>query len=305
VIPGIEYAKAGSVAISTEEEIAAAVDLTNHSDITIAILGEDREMSGEAASRSSIELPGNQQKLLEAIAATGKPVVLVVMSGRPLAIPWAAEHIPAIVQTWFPGTEGGHAIADVLFGDVNPSGKLAVTIPRATGQVPIYYSQVRIGRPADAANKYTSKYIDLPLGPLYPFGSGLSYTKFDYDNLTLSAPSMRIDGRITVSADVHNNGGRDGDEIVQLYVSDPVASVARPVKELKGFQRITLRTGETKRVTFTIERKDLQFWGENGLITEPGKFIVWIGPSSATGLEGTFELIANAPLKKTSTQRSH
>ncbi|HEY8132600.1 MAG TPA: glycoside hydrolase family 3 N-terminal domain-containing protein, partial [Thermoanaerobaculia bacterium] len=204
-------------------------------DVIVAVLGESREMSGEAASRTTIDLPGDQQKLLESLVATGKPVILVVMSGRPLAISWAAEHVPAIVQAWFLGSESGNALADVLFGDINPSGKLPVTAPRATGQVPIYYAHLPTGRPPNVEDKYTSKYLDVPIGPLYPFGFGLSYTKFEYSDI-------RVDG-FRVSATVRNAGNRAGEEIVQMYVADPVASVSRPVKELKGFQRVALKPG--------------------------------------------------------------
>jgi len=250
-------------------------------DVIVAILGENREMSGEAASRASIELPADQQKLLESLVASGKPVVLVVMSGRPLAISWAAEHVPAIVESWFLGSESGHALADVLFGDINPSGKLPVTFPRATGQVPIYYNYLPTGRPADAKDKYTSKYLDLSIGRLFPFGFGLSYTKFDYSNLMING--------LTMSATVRNIGSRDGEEIVQMYIRQPVASVSRPVKELKAFQRIALKAGESKRVEFTITRRDLQFWLDGAWVVEPGEFKVWIGPDSASGLEGKFE----------------
>jgi beta-glucosidase len=267
--------------VTLRDTIPSAVTV-DEADVIIAVLGETREMSGEAASRTSIDLPGDQQKLLESFVASGKPVVLVVMSGRPLAISWAAEHVPAIVQAWFLGTESGHALADVLFGDVNPSGRLPVTFPRATGQVPIYYNQLPTGRPADLNDKYTSKYIDVPIGPLFPFGFGLSYAKFDYSNLTIKG--------LAVSATVRNSGTRDGEEIVQMYINDPVASVSRPVKELRGFQRVALKAGESKRVDFTITRSDLQFWSEGGWVVEPGDFKVWIGPSSASGLEGKFEL---------------
>jgi beta-glucosidase len=253
-------------AVSVSDGVAAAalgrrIELED-ADVILAVLGETREMSGEASSRSSLDLPGDQEKLLESLVATGKPVVLVVMSGRPLSIAWAAEHVPAIVQAWFLGIEGGNAIADVLFGDVNPSGKLPVTVPRSVGQVPIYYSRLPTGRPANPQDKYTNKYLDLPPGPLYPFGFGLSYTRFEYSDL-------RVDG-LTVSAAVRNAGHRAGDEIVQLYINEPVASVSRPLKELAGFQRIALAPGESKRVTFTLPRR--------------GKFNVWIGPDSAAGL---------------------
>jgi beta-glucosidase len=212
-----------------------AVAIAKQADAVVLVLGEKGEMSGEANSRAFLDLPGNQQQLLEAVAATGKPLVLVVMSGRPLAITWAAEHVPAILWTWFPGTEGGRAVADILFGDVNPSAKLPVTIPRSVGQVPIYYNALPTGRPAKPDDRYTSKYIDSPNEPLFPFGHGLSYTKFEYSDLRVSVAE-----RITISATVRNSGSRAGDEIVQLYVNDPVASTSRPVRELKGFQRITL-----------------------------------------------------------------
>jgi len=268
-------------AVTPLEAIGAHVPV-DQADVIIAILGESREMSGEAASRTSVELPGDQQKLLESLVATGKPVVLVVMSGRPLAISWAADHVSAIVQAWFLGSESGNALADVLFGDVNPSGKLPVTVPRATGQVPIYYAHLPTGRPPDLKDKYTSKYLDVPIGPLFPFGFGLSYTKFEYSDI-------RVDG-FKVSANIRNAGGRAGEEIVQMYIADPVASVSRPVKELKGCQRVTLKPGESRRVEFNITRRDLQFWSDKGWIAEPGEFKVWIGSSSATGLEAKFVL---------------
>ena len=264
------------------EGIRAVVDpvAVEQADVIVAILGEQRSMSGEAASRASIDLPGDQQKMLESLVATGKPVVLVVMSGRPLAISWAAEHVPAIVQAWFLGTESGHALADVLFGDVNPSAKLPVTVPRATGQVPIYYNHLPTGRPPNPDDHYTSKYIDVPIGPLYPFGFGLSYTKFDYSDLRVSATSA--------SAVVRNTGTRAGEEIVQMYIGDPVASVSRPVKELKAFRRIALKPGERTHVEFPIRRHDLEFWLGGRWVVEPGTFKVWIGGSSASGLEGSF-----------------
>jgi beta-glucosidase len=285
----IVYSRGAGVLDGSQEDLAAALDAARQADVTIAILGESREMSGESSSRSSLDLPGHQQKLLEALVETGKPVILVVMSGRPLAIAWAAGHVPAIVQAWFLGTEAGNALADVLFGDVNPSGKLPITVPRATGQVPIYHAQLRTGRPATADDeKYTSKYMDLPLGPLYPFGFGLSYTRFDYSNLKVSSTTMPAGGGLTVSADVRNAGDRAGDEIVQFYLADPVASISRPVKELKGFQRVPLKPGETKRVEFAVRRDQLRFWSDGGWVTEPGEFRVWIGPNSVTGLEGKF-----------------
>jgi len=274
-------ADASKVHYARGDDVPAAVELARNADVTIAILGETRQMSGEASSRASLDLPGQQEQLLESLAATGKPVVLVVMSGRPLAIAWAAEHVPAIVEAWFLGSESGHALADVLFGDVNPSGKLPVTVPRTTGQVPIYYAHLPTGRPADPEDKYTSKYLDVPIGPLYPFGFGLSYTRFSYSNLNVSES-------LQVSADIRNDGDRAGEEIVQLYVAEPAASVSRPVKELKAFQRVSLKPGESRRVEFTITRRDLRFWSNGRWVVEPGEFRVWIAPDSASGPEGRF-----------------
>jgi beta-glucosidase len=286
----LQHVRGAGIVDGTDEDRAAAVEQARSADVIIAVLGEERDMSGEAASRTSLDLPGRQQSLLEALVATGKPVVLVVMSGRPLAISWAASHVPAILQAWFLGTEGGNAIGDVLFGAVNPSGKLPVTVPRATGQVPIYYAQLPTGRPATAEDKYTSKFLDVPIGPLYPFGFGLSYTKFEYSDLKISATVMPKDGRITVSAIIRNRGERAGEEIVQLYVRDPVASVSRPVRELKAFRRIGLEAGEMKRVEFTITRLDLQFWLSDRWVVEPGQFHVWIASDSSSGLQGMFEV---------------
>lgn len=274
----------------TDDGIAEAVALAKQADVILLALGEAGKMSGEANSRVSLDLPGRQPQLLEAIAAVARPTVLVVMSSRPLTITRASERMPAIVWSWFLGTQAGHALADVLFGDVNPSGKLPVTIPRSVGQIPIYYSHLPTGRPEDPNQKYTSRYIDSPNAPLYPFGHGLSYTKYDYTDLRFSAPSMSADGSIIVSANVRNSGTRPGEEIVQLYVNDPVASISRPVKELKGFRRVLLGPGETKRVEFTITREALQFWSAGAWIVESGAFKVWIGPDSVSGVEGSFEL---------------
>jgi beta-glucosidase len=268
------------------EEIATAVASTERSDVAILILGEEGGMSGEAASRAFLDLPGKQQQLLEAVVATGKPVVLVVMAGRPLTIRWAAENVPVIVWAWYPGTQGGHAIANILFGEVNPSAKLPVTIPRAVGQIPIHYAVLPTGRPENPSDKYTSKYLDVPNTPLYPFGHGLSYTQFEYAGLQTSVSGSTV----TVSADVRNAGQRAGEEIVQLYVHDPVASVSRPVRELKGFRRVSLGPGETKRVEFTLTRDDLRFWSGGGWKFEGGRFNAWIAPSSTGGVAGTFDL---------------
>ena len=278
--PWSSEGKADDVVTATEA-IPSTVPV-EQADVIIAILGETREMSGEASSRSSLDLPGDQEKQLQSLVASGKPVVLVVMSGRPLTISWAAEHVPAIVEAWFPGIEAGHALADVLFGDVNPSAKLPVTVPRTVGQVPIYYNHLPTGRPPNPDDKYTSKYLDTQIGPLFPFGFGLSYTQFEYTDI-------RMD-HMQVSANVRNSGSRAGEEIVQMYIGDPVASVSRPVKELKGFQRVALQPNESKRVTFTITRRDLEFWSNNGWTAEPGTFNVWIGPNSAEGLQTSLVL---------------
>jgi beta-glucosidase len=214
------------------------------------------------------------------VGAAGKPVVLVVMSGRPLTINWAAEQIPAIVWPWYGGTEAGNALADVLFGDVSPGGKLPVTFPRSVGQIPIYHAALRTGRPDDPKDRYTSKYLDSPNAPLWPFGFGLSYGKFEYSDL-------RVNGT-RVSATVKNAGTMAADEVVQFYLGDSVATIARPVKELKAFSRITLGAGETRRVEFDITGDMLAFWGEKGWVVEPGGFNVWIGGSSVDGLSGTY-----------------
>jgi beta-glucosidase len=229
--------------------------------------------------------------LVKAIHATGKPVVVVLMNGRPLAINWIAENAPAILETWFAGTQAGNAIADVLFGDVNPGGKLPVTFPRAVGQVPLYYNHKNTGRPPDAANKYTSKYLDVPWTPLFPFGYGLSYTQFRLTNLQLSAQSIGLDGRLTASVEVENTGKRAGDEVVQLYIRDVASSVTRPVRELKGFERITLRPGEKRRVEFRLGPEHLGFHNrEMRFVVEPGAFKVFVGTSSEGGLESGFEV---------------
>ena len=259
--------------VVTVSEAIRSVEVAD-ADVIVAVLGEKREMSGEAASRSSLDLP--DEKSLEPLLATGKPVVLVVCAGRPLAISWSAERVNAIVYAWFPGIEAGNAIADVLFGDVNPSAKLPVTFPRTTGQVPIYYAHLPSGRPANPKDKYTNKYIDADIGPLYPFGFGLSYTTFAYSNISVRG--------LEVSADVRNSGTRAGEEIVQFYVNDPVARVSRPVKELKDFRKIMLAPGESKRVTFTLNRQQLRYWTSEGWVFEPGRFNVWIGPDSERGL---------------------
>ncbi len=271
--------------------ISEAVSAAHAADVTIIAVGETAEMSGEAASRTSLDLPGKQLELIQAIHATGKPYAVVLMNGRPLTINWAAENSPAILETWFAGTQAGHSIADVLFGDVNPGGKLPVTFPRHVGQVPIYYNQKSTGRPP-TDQKYTSKYLDVPVTPLYPFGFGLSYTQFRLSDLQLSDKTIKPDGQLTASVDVTNTGQRAGDEVVQLYIRDMASSVTRPLKELKGFERVTLRPGEKRRVRFTLTPQHLGFYNrEMRFIVEPGAFKVFVGNSSVDGLEANFEVV--------------
>jgi len=277
---------------TSPDSIAEAVRVARDADAVIVAVGETAEMSGEAASRTSLDLPGRQMELIEAVHRTGKPYAVVLMNGRPLTINWVAENSPAVLETWFAGTQAGHAIADVLFGDTNPGGKLPVTFPRHVGQVPIYYSQKSTGRPP-TDQKYTSKYLDVPVGPLYPFGHGLSYTQFRLSNLQVGGRQIRPDGRVVVTVEVENTGRRAGDEVVQLYVRDVAASVTRPVRELKGFERVTLRPGERRRVSFTLTPEHLGFLDRRMRFTvEPGEFRVFVGTSSVGGLEDGFRVTA-------------
>lgn len=287
----VTYAKGCEVTGGNEEGIKEAVRVASEADVVVLAIGESADMSGEARSRSSLDLPGRQLDLAQAIAATGKPLAVVLMNGRPLTINWVAEHVPAILESWFAGTQGGHAIADVLFGDVNPGGKLPVTFPRSVGQEPLYYNHKNTGRPPDAKNPYTSKYIDVEWTPLYAFGYGLSYTKFGYRNLQVSAARIGVDGRLKVSIEVENTGKREGEEVVQLYIRDVAGSRTRPVKELKGFERIRLKAGERRRVEFRLGPEELGFYNrEMKYVVEPGEFKVWVGGDSVSGLETRFEV---------------
>lgn len=280
-----------STTLLLENSIEEAVRMAREADAVVIAVGESAEMSGEAASRASLDLPGRQLELIQAIHATGKPYVVVLMNGRPLTINWLDVNSPAILETWFAGTQAGHAIADVLFGDVNPGGKLPVTFPRAAGQSPLYYNQKRTGRPP-TDQKYTSKYLDVPWTPLYPFGYGLSYTQFRLSNLQLSAQSIRPDGQLTVSIEVENTGRRAGDEVVQLYIRDVASSVTRPVRELKGFERVTLKAGERRRVSFKLTSAELGFYNRDlRFVVEPGAFKVFAGTSSVGGLEANFTVV--------------
>src|SRR2546422_886316 len=286
------YAQGSGIDDTSKAGFAAASAAARQAKVAVLVLGERGDMSGEAASRASLGLPGVQQQLLEAVTATGTPVVLVLMNGRPLILEWASDHVPAIVETWFLGIEAGNATADVLFGDVNPSGRLPVTFPRVLGQVPLYYNHRNTGRPPDPNNKFSSKYIDVPVTPRYPFGYGLSYATFAYSNLKLSAARARVSDTITATVTVTNSGSREGTEVVQLYVRDEVASVARPVRELKAFRRVALRPAESRTVDLRIAMRDLWFYGlDMKPVVEPGTFRVFVGPNSAEGLEATFECI--------------
>jgi len=291
-VQAVLYAQGSGIDDTSKAGFAAAVAAARQAKVAVLVLGERGDMSGEAASRASLGLPGVQQQLLEAVAATGTPVVLVLMNGRPLILEWASDHVPAIVETWFLGIEAGNATADVLFGDVNPSGRLPVTFPRVLGQIPLYYNHRNTGRPPDPNNKYTSKYIDVPVTPRYPFGYGLSYTTFAYSNLKLSAARARVSDTLTATVTVTNSGSREGTEVVQLYVRDEVASVSRPVRELKAFKRVTLKPGESRAVELRVALKDLWFIGlDMKPVVEPGAFRVYVGPNSAEGQEATFECI--------------
>jgi beta-glucosidase len=288
----VSYVKGCEIEGGTAAGFTAAVEAAQQAEVAIMFVGEAKEMVGEAASRSSLDLPGHQLDLVKAIQATGKPTVVVLVNGRPLTIPWIAENVPAVLESWMGGTESGNAIADIIFGDVDPGAKLPVTFPRSVGQVPIYYNHMNTGRPPEANNRYTSKYLDIPWTPLFPFGYGLSYTQFKLSNLRLSAQQIRTDGRVTLSVDVENTGRRAGDEVVQLYIRDLASSMTRPVKELKGFQRITLQLGERKRVEFTLSPAQLGFYNrENRFVVEPGDFKVFVGTSSEGGLESGFTVI--------------
>ena len=269
-----------------------AINIAKKSDVIILCLGESRDMSGEACSRSSLNLPGKQEDLAKELFKTDKPIVVVLMNGRPLSINWLNENVNAILEAWFPGVTAGEAVAKVLFGDYNPSGKLPVTFPRTVGQVPIYYNHKNTGRPGDKNNHYTSQYIDLPLTPLYPFGYGLSYTNFGLNDFSLSSNKLTVEDSIVVSVKVKNTGNYDGEEVVQMYVRDLVGSVTRPVKELKGFKKIMLKRGEEKSVQFTIHEKDLRFTAANMKFkSEPGMFKIFVGTNSVDVLESQFELV--------------
>jgi beta-glucosidase len=297
----------------TDQEISAAVAGAQKSDIVILTLGESPDMSGEAASRANLGLPGRQQELLEAIVKTGKPVVLILFSGRPLTVPWAFDHVPAVIAAWLPGIRGGPALARTIFGEVSPSGKLVVSWPRTVGQEPLYYNALATGRPpgsidltlrpADVDSRYISRYIDEPNSPQFPFGYGQSYTAFSYGSTTISKTRLSAaelnsnlkrvgDAMIAAEADVRNTGARAGNEVVQLYIRLQGTSTAQPVRMLKGFQTISLSAGETRRVKFELPAEAFAIWNDhNQFATEPSKLTVWISPDSTQGTPTEAEIV--------------
>jgi len=287
------YAQGCGINDSSQAGFEEAIDIAKQADVVILSVGEASDWSGEAKSRSNIRLPGMQEDLVKAIYATGKPIVVLINAGRPLIFNWTADHIPAILYTWWLGTEAGDAISDVLFGDYNPSAKLPISFPRTEGQIPIYYNYFKTGRPAtsDSDRFYRSAYIDLSIYPRFPFGYGLSYTSFDYGDITLSNTTMKANQSIRATVTLKNTGNYDGEETVQFYVQDIVGSVVRPVKELKGFQKVFLTKGESKQVSFTIDVNKLKFYSSAlEYIYEPGDFKVYIGSNSQDVKEASFKL---------------
>ena len=277
-----------------EEVINEALKLAKQSDVVVTALGESSEMSGEASSRTNIEIPDVQKRLLAALLKTGKPVVLVLFTGRPLALKWESENVPAILNVWFGGTKAADAISDVLFGTVNPSGKLTTTFPQNVGQVPLYYAHKNTGRPLAEGkwfSKFRSNYLDVSNDPLYPFGYGLSYTSFAYSNLKLNKQSFKNGGFVTASIEVRNTGAVEGKEVVQMYIQDLVGSSTRPVKELKSFEKINLKPGESKIINFKITAEDLKFYNTAlKFVAEPGEFKVYVGGNSRDVIAATFVL---------------
>lgn len=275
-----------------QSEFEKAVSLARTSDVIIMVLGELEEMSGEAASQSTLDLPGRQLELLKAISSLGKPVVLVLINGRPLDISWAAANIPAILEAWHPGTEGGNAVADILYGDVTPGGKLPITWPRSTGQIPIYYAHHLTQEPA-TKKSFTSRYWDIPSSPLYPFGHGLSYTTFSFSNLRVSKPEVKVGESTEVLVDIENTGQRSGEEVAQLYIHQRYGSASRPVRELKGFERVTLAPGQKRTVRFTLGKQELTYWSgaAKAWVQEPAGFDLWVGADATAPLTTTLRVV--------------
>jgi beta-glucosidase len=291
------YARGASPTSTDRSGLDEAVAAARAADVVIAVVGETEDMSGEARSRSWLGLSGAQAALIERVHATGKPVVAVLMNGRPLALGWLHDHVPAIVEGWFLGNEAGHALADVLFGVVNPSGKLPVTFPRSTGQVPLYYAHKNTGRPPSMTDPYTSRYLDVPWTPLYPFGYGLSYTQFRYDVPQLSAAKLGPSDTLTVRVRLQNVGERAGTEVVQLYLRDDVGSTARPVQALRGFERVTLEPREARELTFTLDAEDFALLDDTWQrVVEAGTFTVMVGGNARDVQSQQFEITRSAKL---------
>lgn len=289
----INYVKGCEVEGDERSGFADALKVAAKSDVIVATMGEAKELSGEASSRSNLSLPGVQEELLKELKKLGKPIVLVLFNGRPLTIPWASGNMDAILETWFPGNQAGNAIVDVLFGQFNPQGKLTVSFPRTVGQVPIFYNHKNTGRPEGFYESvFITKYLDSPNQPLFPFGYGLSYTTFEYSEIQMEDKQLTRDGKLNVSVKVKNTGKYKGTETVQLYIRDLVASVTRPVKELKSFRKVELKPGEEKKVEFVITEKDLRFWNDKKqFISEPGKFHLFIGTDSENVKKAEFVLL--------------
>lgn len=287
----IQYVRGSSVDGSDKSGFERAAAAAGRADAVVLVLGEHRDMSGEAKSRTSLALPGVQRELAQAVLGAGTPTVVVLMNGRPLSVSWLDEHAPAILEAWYLGVETGNAVARVLFGDVNPSGKLPITVPRTVGQVPIYYNQRNTGRSPDPLDPYTSKYLKTPTSPLYVFGHGLSYTRFTYDHLRLSAGEIAPEESVRVEVEVNNVGRRAGTEVVQLYLQDLVGSATRPVRELRGFRRVPLGPGESRTVTFTLGPDELASFDRSmRRRVEPGKFRVYVGTDSLAELAAEFQV---------------
>jgi beta-glucosidase len=291
---------------TAEAMIDEAVTAAIKSDVVVAVIGEAADMSGESSSRGEITVPESQENLLKALVKTGKPLVVVLFNGRPLILKWENDHVGAILDAWFPGTEAGNAIADVLFGEYNPSGKLSMTFPLSQGQIPIYYNAKNTGRPyttGDANTKFKSDYLDMPNDPLYPFGYGLSYTKFSYSPLSLSTPAISPAEPVTVKLTVTNSGNYDGEETVQLYIRDMVATVTQPVKELKKFQKVYLKKGESKEISFGLTTEDLKYVNSDlKWVYDPGAFKIFAGGNSRDVVEANLTgVLPKAPGPKTKT----
>lgn len=292
----ITFDEGVEIQTGNRDKMQKAIDNAKNADVIVAVMGERENMSGEAASQTNIDLPGLQKEFLFELKKLGKPIVLVLLNGRPLTLTWENENMDAILEAWWPGTRGGDAIAQTLFGANNPNGKLPMSFPRNVGQLPLYYNHKNTGRPylglSDPEQKYKSQYTDVANSPLYPFGFGLSYTTFDYSNLKISSDKIKFNEKVTVSVEVTNTGNYDGKEVVQLYVHDLVGSVTRPVKELKGFEKIDLKKGETKSVTFEISSDDLKFYTlDMKNEAEAGRFDVFVGGNSNTDKKVNFELV--------------